>query len=513
MAVSRAKVMGLVIASVGVFLGIAVALIVVLSNLQSRAFAREPLTVRLDNAGPYLILSTKSAANEYADGVALATKLHPKAVVKLFSPENLSAAKILLHEHQPHYVMIFIRPDELDVNFAWQWLKLTTEVDADPFVDVRTGFITGESPQAVNAFVQRIINVVEGRKKLSATFVDNLGHNSMAAKTAFFKDFGNFYIPILGERVSLYTISHGSQGFSKERLGSMDLSGVVHFGGHGYPDGIVDGLRAVDVRDLKLAPCVVFNGACYTGVTWRWFDFRSGKIKEKQIQSEDSFCLGMLTNNVVGYFAALHPDHGIPVYQEMEYMATSGASLGDIIKHTHDGVIIGAGGKLPDFETMSDSMARPRWTPADFMLRGTAARVLFGDPALVITDSFTDLPFEVTVKKKNETILGITALLKNTMLKSTYTDTYYSDMSKTKQFNDRALIVCDLPQGFETVRNVKVIKVEAAGNRLSHRLIGYGVEKERDKHRLHVQVDLPSSGYMESTFRQRGAVVNILVEQ
>ena len=38
------------------------------------------------------------------------------------------------------YALVFIEPDELDVNFAWSWLKIACGLDDDPFVDVRTGF-------------------------------------------------------------------------------------------------------------------------------------------------------------------------------------------------------------------------------------------------------------------------------------------------------------------------------------------------------------------------------------
>jgi hypothetical protein len=92
-------------------------------------------------------------------------------------------------------------------------------------LDVRTGFITGQNPAAALGFAHRIRAFVESKTPLAGLAVDNLGPNAMA--------------------------------------------GIVHFGGHGYPDGIVDGLSAAQARDLKLGPCIVFNGACYTGVMGR----------------------------------------------------------------------------------------------------------------------------------------------------------------------------------------------------------------------------------------------------
>jgi hypothetical protein len=153
-------------------------------------------------------------------------------------------------------------------------------------------------------------------------------------------------IPVLAERFALWTISHGTRGFARERLDSMDGAGLLHFGGHGYPDRIVDCLNGPFVRRLQTAPCVVFNGACYTGVTDRWFDLASGTVAERHVRPAECFCLGVLSGRAVGYLAALHPDHGVPVYQEMERLATTGGSLGDLLKHTHDGVVLGSGGGL-----------------------------------------------------------------------------------------------------------------------------------------------------------------------
>ena len=78
-------------------------------------------------------------------------------------------------------------PDELDVNFAWKWLKLTSKIDDDPFVDVRTGYITGKNPEQVLDFVKRIKDAVKGKITLPAAFIDNLGPNNMAEKNTFFK--------------------------------------------------------------------------------------------------------------------------------------------------------------------------------------------------------------------------------------------------------------------------------------------------------------------------------------
>ncbi|MBM4017664.1 MAG: hypothetical protein FJ288_04940 [Planctomycetes bacterium] len=405
---------------------------------------------------------------------------------------------------------MFILPEELDVNFAWRWLRLTAAVDDDPFVDVRTGFITGESAQAVVSFVQRIRGAAEGRLALPAALVDNLGPNTMAAKSAFQKSVGSFFLPSLASRCGVSSISHGAGGFPDEQLASMDGAGLLHFGGHGYPDRIEDGLDAVQVRRLKIAPCIVFNGACYTGVTCLWYDFRTGQIEEKRVLPERCFCLGLLAGGTVGYLAALHPDHGIPVYQEMEYMAFTGAPLGDVIKHTHDGVILASGAAVPDLAALRAGTPAPKWTPSEVMRNGTAARVLFGDPALIVTDAMTAPPFQVALTPAGEREWKVVATLKNPELRSTFTDTYRADLaSDPTLFNDRALISCDLPEGCDGVKEVRVVRVLTQGATLPHRLVGFAVEKDMGARRLHVQVDVPTTGYMQSALRRAGATVEL----
>jgi hypothetical protein len=146
------------------------------------------------------------------------------------------------------------------------------------------------------------------------------------------------------------------------------------------------------------------------------------------------------------------------------------------------------------------------------MLEGTASRVLFGDPSLIVVDAFTKPPFEVTTKTDGAS-LRVTATLVNPLLKSTFVDTYFADMSDPKLFNDRALVSVDLPPQWPAVKSVEVVAVRAKGKVLPHRLVGHAVEGERGARRLHVQVDVPADGYMRSALRAAGAVVELAVLQ
>jgi hypothetical protein len=471
---------------------------------------KPPLVVKLDDAGPYAILATRRAAKDYAGAVEKAMALHPKAERGDFDPGDLAEAYKFLRKLQPRYALVVMAPDELDVNFAWRWLEMTSRLDNDPFVDVRTGFITGSDAKAAEALVARIADAALGRLTPPAAFIDNAGPPEVGDQKYFNTFPRSDFVPALGDRLALRSVFHGKGCFTDERLGSLDGAGLIHFGGHGFPDRVQDGLTAAQLPGLKLAPCVVSSGACYSGVTRRWFDALGPKLAEKAVEPGASFCLRLLERDVLGYFASLHPDHGMPVYQELEYLAVRGGSLGGAIKATYDGVVLGNGGKLPAFVELKDGADRPRWGPAEVMLHGTASRVLFGDPALVLVDGFARAPFSVAVKEEAG-VLRVTAILDNPGLKSWLTDTYHNDLNPKAPFNDRAVFAVDLPEGWPAVGKVEVLAVRAGSKALEHRLVGWAVEHDQGTRQLQVQVDVRADGFQQSAFRAAGATVELVM--
>lgn len=481
------------------------------SSCQSKSTQIAPghLPVSLDERGPYLILHTARAGADYGQAVDLARRMHQDAAVAELDLNGLDLLQIRLKELRPHYCLIFIKPDELDVNLAWKWLELSAALDDDPFVDVRTGFVTGENPEAVFRFVKRIDAAANGRLALPAAVIDNLGPNEGMQKDGWLKQRGSFMLPALAAAFPMHTISHGPEGFTKERLAEMSGAGIVHFGGHGYPDRIVDCLNGPFVRRVPFSPSVVFNGACYTGVTGRWFDIGTGAARPRSVPPAHAFSLGILANQAVGYLAALHPDHGIPVYQEMDFLAYTGSSLGEVMKHTHDGVILAWGGKPLSLKPLEEGSPSPR-TPAEIMLTGTASRVLFGDPALKVMEPVTAPPLDVTLTPESGRVI-ITARVKNPALKTTFSDTYYADLSRTGQFNDRLLITCEWTERWRDVGGVAVERVTARGEALPHRLVGWAFEEDGGRTLLHVQVDVLSTGYLDSPLRTAGAECRVVV--
>ncbi len=467
------------------------------------------LPVIMDERGPYLILHTARAGVEYRQAIDLARTIHPEAGVAELGVSDPPLLLSRLKDFGPRYCLIFIKPDELDVNTAWKWLELSAALDDDPFVDLRTGFMTGESPASVFRFLKRIDDAVKGSLKLPAALIDNLGPNEGMPKDGWLKQRGSFMIPAPAAALPTQTISHGTEGFTEKRFEDLSGAGLIHFGGHGYPDRIVDFLNGPFARRVPFSPAVIFSGACYTGVTGPWFDIETGEARRKNVPAAHSFALGILSNQAVAYLAALHPDHGIPVYQEMDYLAYTGSSLGDVIKHTHDGVILAWGGTPLSLEPLEERSVPPR-TPAEIMLTGTASRILYGDPAMKITGALTEPPLEITKTEETDRVT-IVARVWNPSLKTTFSDTYFSDLSRTGQFNDRLLVTCDWTGVSRTPESVVVESVRAGGQDLPHRLVAWAVEQDGGQTLLHIQVDVLSTGYLDSPLRRKGAECRLAV--
>lgn len=440
------------------------------------AVAEPTLPVSLDPAGPYLILASARAEKAHPQALAQALKLHPRAITGRFDLPELAGATALLKRHRPHFTLVVLMPDELDTNLAWKWLEKTAGLDADPFVDTRTGFLI--APEG-GAYFQRLTGVLSGRERVPAVLVDNLGPMSQGLKIGQLQSTGSSFFLSGLSGLKMLTLSHGPVTVPAAALESMSTAGVLHLGGHGLADRIVDGMTASQARQLQLPPAFVFNGCCYGGVTGRYHE--AGKWQT----ARTSFCLALLSRRPLAYFASLHPDHGMPVYQEIERLAWQGGSSGDLIKSTHDEVILALGtSRMPRLQA-----GQPTWSPGQFMLYGTASRVLFGDPAVVLGLPRVKAPLSHAEGEVR---------VDNPALQATLTDTFSGDLCSTpNMFNARAVF---LLSGQKTP--VKITGVRVGQRALRFRVVGQAVELGKG---LRVQVDCESTGMFRSPFFSRRA--------
>lgn len=464
----------------------------------------------LDKKGKIVIFATPKAAKLYSKSIVEIRKIHPGQKGSIARIDNRNAILKVLRKEKPRYVIWFITPSELDLLSVWSWLDLSSKVDSDPFVDVRTGFITGLNPQSTEKFVKRIVQAATGKLTVPAKFLDDLGPNRQLPDSGFTGFPGSWFLKSYQAKLSGETISHGNGGYPNDKLDKFTGAGIIHFGGHGYPDGIDNGLKYSQLDKVKLSPSVVFNGACYTGVTNRWYRFLN-TIQSKSVKSENSFCLNLLDNNVLAYFAATSADHGIPVYQEMEYAMFSGTSLGDIIKSTQDGLTIARGGKAWKFPSLANNQPRPKWTPSDFMLYGTASRVLFGDPSLHVFNKRIEEPFDYKISLDSSGRTKIEAVVKNASLKSWFTNTYASNLSAVKNlFNDRIYLKIPFDSLPKESFKGKIVSCKMRGALL--KLVGSLIEEDQGQKFLHLQIDVQTSAYMRGPLRKPGAKLTLLIE-
>ncbi len=96
------------------------------------ASPKAPVALQLDAAGPCVILATKRSVATYASAIEKAIRLHAEAERVDFDPGELGDVLEVLRKTQPRYALVFIQPDELDVNFGWRWLTMTSQIDDDP---------------------------------------------------------------------------------------------------------------------------------------------------------------------------------------------------------------------------------------------------------------------------------------------------------------------------------------------------------------------------------------------
>ena len=206
------------------------------------------------------------------------------------SLDDLNSLLPKLKRCQPEYVAFVARPDQIDVNFARQVLKLATRVDDDPFVDFSFGVITGHTADDA-------IRLVESGSRVTSRNPD-LGILGVA-DSAVLKESQNREqaISLRGLTVPMSWATIVNDGGDKDHvfmdriLDQFKVKTLFTLAGHGFPNGIVGGPKRGDLTGRRFDGTVVYNVACYTGVTSGWYQsgFQNSKVRRFQIQPEESF--------------------------------------------------------------------------------------------------------------------------------------------------------------------------------------------------------------------------------
>ena len=343
-------------------------------------------------ARPYLVLSAVEEADPFhaaAETLAKAydAEIHPLQV------DDLEPLAEVLRAARPAHVAIVLRPEQLDFSLARRFLQLATEVDDDPFVDFAFGYITGrtgkDALRLAKAGAKRKpmrrdprLATVSGGVDRSKTFSRDVQLREKSLKSATYWCAGEEAFPEDGRDVSFVRKA------MRQLRGKVD---ALTFVGHGYPDQVVGGPRATDLRGANLKDAVVFNVACYTGVTSTWFesDYAAGQERLRVVHPDESFALAVLDAGVLGYTAYLCPRPAGPELDcDRAALIADGLSLGEARRRDYDKTVLGFlgfGEERLDLATVEEGTELVRGGDAvrNLMLEGATGGVLFGDPACV----------------------------------------------------------------------------------------------------------------------------------
>ncbi|MEM6671477.1 MAG: hypothetical protein AAF726_01455 [Planctomycetota bacterium] len=356
-----------------------------------------PLPLPLQRASapaerPYVVLTAVDERDPFhAAARALADAYG--AEIHALDPDDLEPLREVLRAAAPANVAIVLRPEQLDFSLGRRFLQLATEIDDDPFVDFAFGYITGrtgkDALRLAEAGIER--KPLERAPKL-ATVAGGVDRSTKFSRR----------VPLRDETLSSTTIHcAGESAFPDEgrdikfvKKSLRQLRGKVDaltFVGHGYPDQVVGGPNATDLRDARLKDAVVFNVACYTGVTSKWFesDYAAGEERLRVVKPEESFALAVLDAGVVGYTAYLCPRPAGPELDcDRAALIADGLSLGEARRRDYDKTVLGyLGFGEPRMQlapiTDGTELVRGGDVVRNVMLEGATGGVLFGDPACV----------------------------------------------------------------------------------------------------------------------------------
>src|SRR5579863_9205516 len=487
------------------------------SILLTMLFALAAGADRNVQAGDYLILDLagRDAAERDDSYHAVARRLAELRNGEIVAGDfrQLPALLPVLQQKQPHYVAVIVRPGDLDINMARAFLKLSTQVDDDPFVDFAYGFITGDTPETALALAEAGVHSEKKRSKPSLA-VAAVGTEMVTRSAVYQQQFAlrKKSLPQLWGQIA------GGENFAgigrdakfiKQLMPQLPDHSLIMLAGHGYPAEIVGGPTWKDFEGLKFDGAVVLNIACYTGVTGRWFedDQANGLRRERTIPAGESVCLAVLRAKPAAYVGYACPRPAGPeLFMDVPALAAEGLSVGEVRRRDYNRVVLAHVAQgftaLPAVEyTDGDRIRPPRNIVRDLLLEMSTGGMLFGDPAFTPFAAQPDeTPVEVTTQRNGERIAATVAVRGQHLFLncSEPLATWGADQQPVLRLMAR------LPLGQDRVAEVTVKEIQA-GEKIAGRRLVWAVEEDRGERFLHVKVLFPQPAAEKLATLQAGA--------
>jgi len=359
----------------------------------------------------YLVVSLVPPADDFNRAGKILVQRHGGQQI-LADPDNIIDLLPQLQKRQPDFVAFVVRPEHLDINLVQQILKLSTRVDSDPFVDFSYGFITGRDADAAVKLVKA--SQAESRNDPGiAQFgvASNQLPRSMEQKTAWPLRKGSVSVTAFMSRGA--SDEERDDKFIAESMPKLEVAPILLFASHGYPNGLVGGPKAADLKGRDFSGSVALNIACYNGVTSTWFedDWKTGQVRKRNVDAKESFCLQIIDSGVAAYIAYVSPRPAGPTMMgDAMLVASAGQSVGELQRENANSVVLAhllSGSDTVEIKEFTDGDVLPAdRTPGEIVRAMSTGGLLIGDPAFTPFRKKKDAnPVSQTVDSKNDRIL------------------------------------------------------------------------------------------------------------
>ena len=313
----------------------------------------EPISLRrglpkADGLGRLVIVTNFATRDARSKAVKRLAK-HRDAKVIRFRDGKIEDVRKKLQREGAEFVAVAVTPETVDVNFHYEVLELSRDLDDDPMPDFYFGYFTARNGEDLEKLIDGILRR-EAEPPAEPKAV-------VAALTG-----------------------------SGAHVQPLDF--LLHFG-HGQAWRVDGGMTGTQVGalDLPRAP-VVISGACFNGVLSRSYHKCAMQrifLAPTTIDPEQLMTLNWVHAGASAYLAALEGDRGEMAMAEWEYLRQNACSLGEVMGYQY---------RLAFTSVYADFTKFPRYVPGhgkrmsfyDVMLRGMVSRLLLSDP------SFRPLP-------------------------------------------------------------------------------------------------------------------------